>query len=183
MADMISPQHAFQMLQNEGAVFVDTREPDEYARLRIAGARLMPLSVLACLPPDDDKSRPVIYFCHSGRRTKAGESVLDARGHKGTYILEGGILGWQSAGLPLVAEKLPLPIMRQVHVAAGGLVLLFVLLGMLAPPLLWLAALVGAGLMFSGISGFCGMAIFLQKMPWNKRRSNCKSAGGSGARL
>lgn len=175
MAQMISPQQAFNMLQKDEAIFVDTREPEEYARIRIAGARLMPLSVLGCMPDDNDKERAAVYFCHSGRRTKAGEAVLDARGHKGAYILEGGILGWQAAGLPLIAEKLPMPVMRQVHLAVGGLVLLFVLLGMVFSPFLWLAALVGAGLMFSGLTGFCGMALFLQKMPWNKGRSSCKS--------
>lgn len=175
MAHTISPQQALKMFQDDGAILVDTREPEEYARMRIAGARLMPISVLACLPDDSDKDRPAIYFCQSGRRTKAGEPVLDARGHKSTYILEGGILGWQSAGLPLVVEKLPLPVMRQVHVAAGSLVLLFVLLGMHFSPLLWLAALVGAGLLFAGITGFCGMALFLQKMPWNRARSSCKN--------
>lgn len=174
MANMISPQQAFHMLQNEGAVLVDTRESDEYMRMRIAGSRLMPMSVLGCLPDDDDKERPAIYFCHSGRRTKAGESVIDARGHKSTHIMEGGIMGWEAAGLPLVVEKLPLPMMRQVQVAAGGLVLLFVLLGMLFPPFFWLAALVGAGLMFAGITGFCGLVMLLRKLPWNKVRSECK---------
>ena len=175
MAQMISPQQALRLVQDENAILTDTREPDEYARMRIAGARLMPLSVLACLPEDEDKERPVIYFCRSGHRTSAGMSTLDARGHARTYILEGGILGWKSAGLPLVEENLPLPIMRQVQLIAGGLILLFVLSGMAFSPFLWLAALVGVGLMTAGITGFCGMALLLQKMPWNKDRKGCKS--------
>lgn len=175
MAQMISPQQASRLVQNENAILADTREPDEYARMRIAGARLMPLSVLACLPEDEDKERPIIYFCRSGHRTTAGESILDARGHERAYILEGGILGWKSAGLPLVEENLPLPIMRQVQLIAGGLILLFVLLGMTFSPVLWLAALVGLGLMTAGITGFCGMALLLQKMPWNRERKSCAS--------
>lgn len=176
MAQMILPRQALRLIQDEKAILTDTREPDEYARMRIAGARLMPLSVLACLPEDEDKERPVIYFCRSGHRTKAGEPILDARGHGRAYILEGGILGWKSAGLPLVTESLPLPIMRQVQLIAGGLILLLVLLGMVFSPFLWLAALVGLGLMTAGITGFCGMALLLQKMPWNKTRSGCKGS-------
>lgn len=176
MAQMISPQEAFKMCKDGNAVLVDTREPEEYARMRIAESRLMPLSVLASLPDDNDKERPAIYFCKSGRRTCAGEAALDARGHKGIYIMEGGITAWKAAGFDLIEERHPLPIMRQVHVAAGGLVVLFVLLGMLVPQLLWLAALVGAGLMFAGLTGFCGLALFLRKMPWNKPRTNAKSA-------
>lgn len=176
MAQMISPQQALHLVQNENAILVDTRESSEYARMRIAGARLMPVSVLACLPEDEDKERPAIFFCNSGGRTKTSESALDARGHERTYILEGGIQSWKSAGLPLVIEKLPLPIMRQVQLIAGGLILLFVLLGMAFPPFLWLAGLVGLGLMVAGITGFCGMAVLLQKMPWNKDGVGCKSA-------
>lgn len=176
MAEMISPQQALRLVQDENAILADVREPDEYARMRIAGARLMPISVLACLPEDEDKERPIIYFCRSGRRTTAGASLLDARGHGRTCILEGGILGWKSAGLPLVEQNLPLPIMRQVQLIAGGLVLLFVLLGMAFPPLLWVAALVGLGLMTAGITGFCGMALLLQKMPWNRKGRSCTPA-------
>lgn len=177
MAQMISPQQALRLVQNENAILADTREPDEYARMRITGARLMPLSVLACLPEDEDTERPIIYFCRSGRRTMAGESILKARGHERAYILEGGILGWKSAGLPLVEESQPLPVMRQVHLIAGGLILLFVLPGMAFPSFLWLAALVGLGLMTAGITGFCGMALLLQKMPWNRERKGCNDAG------
>ncbi|EPM2252573.1 YgaP-like transmembrane domain, partial [Escherichia coli] len=32
-----------------------------------------------------------------------------------------------------------------------------------------LSGFVGAGLLFAGISGFCGMARLLDKMPWNQR--------------
>jgi len=45
-------------------------------------------------------------------------------------------------------------LMRQVQVTAGGLVLL----GALVPGLRWLAALMGAGLVFAGATGWCGMA-------------------------
>jgi hypothetical protein len=53
---------------------------------------------------------------------------------------------------------------------AGSLVLGGVLLGMLvAPGFYALAGVVGAGLVFAGVSGFCGMANILALMPWNRR--------------
>ena len=60
---------------------------------------------------------------------------------------------------------------RQVQIAAGGLVLLG-LIGsqVLAPAWIALSWLVGAGLVFAGISGFCGMARLLAMMPWNRVR-------------
>jgi rhodanese-related sulfurtransferase len=61
--------------------------------------------------------------------------------------------------------------MRQAQIVAGGLVLAGVLLSVLvAPGWIWLSGFVGAGLMFAGISGFCGMARLLAAMPWNQVR-------------
>ena len=63
----------------------------------------------------------------------------------------------------------PIEIMRQVQITAGGLVFLGVILGVwVAPAFLGLSAFVGAGLMFAGISGWCGMAKLLALMPWNR---------------
>jgi len=38
----------------------------------------------------------------------------------------------------------------------------------IAPALIWLAVFVGAGLTFAGLTGTCGMAILIARMPWNK---------------
>jgi Rhodanese-related sulfurtransferase len=174
MAQMISPQQAFALAQDESGLLIDVRESDEFARMRIAGAHLMPISVLGCLPEDENKERPVVFFCRSGRRTTVCEALLDSRGHARTYIMEGGILAWKTAGLPLVEERLSPPIQRQIQLGAGGMVLLLVLLGMIFPSILWLAALVGLGLMVAGITGFCGLGLLLQRMPWNVANGSCK---------
>ena len=64
----------------------------------------------------------------------------------------------------------PIELMRQVQIAAGTLVLCGLLLGLtVAPGFLGLTAFVGAGLVFAGISGWCGMARLLAAMPWNRR--------------
>ena len=87
------------------------------------------------------------------------------------YILEGGIDAWKKAGLPVAVDRgQPIEIMRQVQITAGALVLAGVLLGIwVAPAFLALSGFVGAGLMFAGISGWCGMAKLLGLMPWNRR--------------
>ncbi|MCL2790383.1 MAG: rhodanese-like domain-containing protein [Desulfobulbus sp.] len=171
MARMISPREAAQLQERGEATLIDVRETEEFDAVHIAGARLQPLSVLAQLPADDDQGKPVIYFCRSGRRTATAMAQLESRGHAETLILDGGLIAWRQAGLPVVVgDKGPLPIMRQVHVAAGALVVIFVGLGQLAPVFRLLAALVGCGLLFSGLTGACGMALFLTKMPWNKKK-------------
>jgi rhodanese-related sulfurtransferase len=84
--------------------------------------------------------------------------------------LEGGIPAWQQAGLPVQKLKnAPLPLMRQVQITAGSLVLLGLILStMVAPAWILLSWFVGAGLVFAGVSGFCGMARLLAVMPWNR---------------
>ena len=90
------------------------------------------------------------------------------------HNLEGGIESWKKEGLPVERAKGgPIPIMRQVQIAAGSMALI----GGLFPSLRWIAVLVGAGLMFAGISGFCGMAKVLIYLPWNKPFR--KSSSGS----
>lgn len=169
MAIYISPQEALRLTQEEGAKLIDVRDPDEYGATRIPGAYLQPLSVLELLPPDDDLDKAAIFFCQKGNRTGAAAGRLDSRGHKSAYVITGGLEAWKKAGLPVAETKGPIPIMRQVRVAAGSLVLLFLLLGEVDPALRILAALVAAGLVWSGLSGSCGLAAVLAQMPWNKK--------------
>jgi rhodanese-related sulfurtransferase len=85
--------------------------------------------------------------------------------------LEGGIDGWKAAGLSVVEDKSqPLPLMRQVQIAAGSLILLGVILGYaISSAFFLISGFVGAGLILAGVTGFCGMARLLDRMPWNQR--------------
>ena len=152
-----------------GARLVDIRGADEHARERIAGAQNLPLERIGDLPDD---GRPVVFHCRSGARTAANAARLAAAaGDAPAHILDGGIDAWRGAGHPTVADRSrPLEIMRQVQIAAGALVLTGVLLGLfVAPGFLGLSGFVGAGLMFAGATGWCGMANLLRVMPWNRR--------------
>jgi rhodanese-related sulfurtransferase len=166
-AKTLSPAEARRALDG-GARLIDIRAADEHARERIPGATHLPLERLADLPRD---GRPVVFHCRSGMRTAANAARLaDAAGDAPAFLLHGGIDGWRSAGLPTIEDRSqPLEIMRQVQIAAGGLVLAGTLLGLLvAPGFLALSAFVGAGLIFAGTSGWCGMARLLRVMPWNR---------------
>ncbi len=152
-----------------GTQLIDVRERDEHARERIAGAHCAPLSAL----PDkiDAQGEDVIFHCKAGSRTAANaERLIAAAGGK-AYVLEGGIEAWKKAGLPVERDaKAPLEIMRQVQITAGSLVVLGVVLGAVAAPGFYLlSAFVGAGLVFAGATGWCGMAKLLGAMPWNRR--------------
>ena len=143
--------------------------PASVARERIPGAVNVPLNQIGDLPRD---GRPILFHCKSGMRTSANAAQLAAAANGvETHILSGGIDAWRGAGHATIADRSqPLEIMRQVQITAGALVLAVVLLGLfIAPAFFGLSAFVGAGLMFAGITGWCGMANVLRIMPWNRR--------------
>jgi rhodanese-related sulfurtransferase len=168
----ISPERAAALMR-DGAVLVDIRERDEHARERIAGSRLHAVSMLDSEHPARDGDSILIFHCKSGNRTSqnAQRIARGTPGHVATYILDGGIDAWKKAGLPVAIDRsAPIPTMRQVQIVAGSLVLLGAILGAtVAPAFYALSAFVGAGLVFAGVTGFCGMARILDLMPWNRR--------------
>lgn len=152
------------------AVLIDVRETDEHAREHILGARLAPLSAIDAHDFDRDHAKAAVFHCRSGMRTQANAARLLARGFREAYYLDGGIEAWKSAGLPVhTNRKAPLEIMRQVQITAGLLILTGIALGVLMNPVFYaLSAFVGAGLTFAGATGWCGMAMLLKTMPWNR---------------
>lgn len=159
-------------LVKKGAVLIDIREADEYAREHIPGARHHPLSRLSketLVRRGDDV---VVFHCRSGARTQSNAAQLaSAAQNCEAYTLEGGLNAWKKAGLPVALDRRqPIDIMRQVQIVAGSLVLTGALLGFFVAPAFYaVSAFVGAGLLFAGLSGFCGMARILSVMPWNRR--------------
>jgi rhodanese-related sulfurtransferase len=168
---MITPQEARRRLENGSAILVDIREPMEHAREAIPGARSQPLSTFDPAPLRGGPA--VIFHCQSGRRTCDNASQLFGCGAAEAYLLEGGLSGWKKAGFPTNLDRSqPIEMQRQVQIAAGVLVVSGLLLSWLASPLfLTVPAFVGAGLIFAGISGWCGMARLLGLMPWNRMPS------------
>jgi rhodanese-related sulfurtransferase len=166
----LSPQAA-QALMNQGAVLVDIRGADEHAREHIARARHVPMERLKSGGLPVDGASAVIFHCRSGNRTQLNAQVLGESTACDAYVLEGGLDAWKKAGLPVVTDaSQPLELQRQVQIVAGSLIVLGAVLGATVSP--WFHALsgfVGAGLVFAGASGFCGMARVLMLMPWNRK--------------
>jgi len=77
-------------------------------------------------------------------------------------------MAWGEAGFMTRSLTNRMPIMRQVLLGAGVLVLAgSVATYLFGPSFILLTGFVGAGLTFSGLTGWCGMAFVLSKMPWN----------------
>ena len=169
--ECISAQDLAEQLESKRVTVIDVREPMEYASGHIAGSLNVPL---ARLHQADLPKGPLVLVCQSGNRSAKGVQTLLRQNHPHPITdLQGGISSWQQAGLPVRRlANAPLPLMRQVQIAAGSLVLLgLILSSTVAPAWILLSWFVGAGLVFAGVSGFCGMARLLALMPWNRLNS------------
>lgn len=164
----VSPSDAKALLAN-GAVLIDIRDHDEHARERIAQARNVPLSKL-CEDTIGANEAAIVFHCKSGNRTRMNAALLAKAAEVDAFILDGGLDAWKKAGFPVIQDaNQPIEIMRQVQIAAGGLALLGAIMGFAVNPMFYLlSGVVGAGLMFSGITGSCTMARVLKFMPWNR---------------
>jgi rhodanese-related sulfurtransferase len=164
----ITATEARKRLDDGTAILVDIREPAEHAREKIPGAQSMPLSSFDAAKLAGGKA--VIFHCQSGNRTRTNADKLCIVEAPEMFVLEGGITGWKSAGQPTNLDRSkPIELQRQVQIAAGSLIVLGLLLAFFISP--WfalLSAFVGCGLMFAGITGWCGMAHLLAIMPWNR---------------
>ncbi len=160
-----------QALERNEAVLVDVREPGEFAREHIAGARSLPLSAfeVSALPRD----RRIVLCCQSGARSTRALAQLQAAGFSDVAHLDGGLAAWKAAHLTTAIDLAqPVSINRQVQVIAGALALAGALLAWLvSPAFIALAGFVGAGLLFAGITGICMMARLLARLPYNRPRT------------
>lgn len=175
MTQNISPNQAYEWLKNGEAILIDVREPAEFESGHIAYASSVPLAELESmlagfpLPPE----RKVIFQCLKGGRGAQACAVLGSRALPNpVFNIENGIQGWQAAGLPVIGgAPAGLSVIRQVQIIVGALLMLMVFLGFAGLTLgFMIAGILGGALFFAGMTGWCGLAMLLQRMPWNKGR-------------
>jgi rhodanese-related sulfurtransferase len=157
--------------QNETVDFINVCEPAEYKEKHIPGVRNVPLSKLKDHLDSFLGKKTIYVHCRSGKRGQKAIEELEKLGVNAELVnVEGGLLAWDEAGYQTNSLTNRLPVMRQVFIAAGALILIGYI-GMYAvhTSLQFIIPFVGAGLLVSGITGWCGMAILLSKMPWNKK--------------
>jgi rhodanese-related sulfurtransferase len=152
---------------------IDVRTPPEFRELHATIARLEPIERLdpqrIMQARGERAAEPLYLICRSGSRARQAQEAFRKAGFDNTLCVEGGMQAWEQAGLPVVRGKKAVSLERQVRIAAGSLVLLGTLLGAFVhPAFLVVAGFVGAGLVFSGVTDTCGMAMLLARMPWNQ---------------
>jgi rhodanese-related sulfurtransferase len=99
----VNTLQATQMINREDALLLDVREPAEYAKGHILGAKNVPLVDLERRAAEFDKhkAKPVIVVCDSGNRATRAVAALKTRGFAKVVNLAGGYGAWHQAGLPV----------------------------------------------------------------------------------
>ena len=168
----ISPVELQSILKTHpGAAVIDVRTPVEFAEVHVPQARSVPLDELDPGSLQLPKDQPVYLLCRSGQRaTKAAEKFAK-EGFTQPVVIAGGTLAWIDAQLPVERSAVKvISLERQVRITAGAIVFTGVLLAYFVNfHFIWLSGFIGAGLVFAGITDFCGMGLLLAKMPWNRR--------------
>ena len=165
LADLIKTQPGLSLL--------DVRTPAEYGQVHVAEARNEPLTGLTpkALYANGvlTKGRPVYLICQTGGRATKALEKFEREGYHGGIVVEGGTQAWMDAGLPV--SRAPVKIIsleRQIRIAAGSLGLTGVILSLFVKPaFIALSGFVGAGLIFAGITDWCGLGLLLARAPWN----------------
>lgn len=180
----ISPKRLHEIAQaGQNVQLIDVRTPVEFREAHLSFAHNVPLHQLSSATFAGGRSGDPLYvICQSGGRGKQACEKLLAAGYSDVLNVEGALQAWLDAGLPVVRGKKAVSLERQVRIAVGVIVLVGALLGYFAHPY-WIAlsALVGAGLVFSGVTDTCGIGMFLARMPWNRVCESDSKSGASGS--
>ncbi len=95
---------ATRLMNDQGALVVDVRPTAEFAAGHLPNARNIPADDVSKRAGELPAGKPVIVVCGSGSRAGKAATALRAAGRQDVFCLEGGIAGWQQAGLPLVKK-------------------------------------------------------------------------------
>lgn len=172
-ANTITPKQLAELASAGTTIeLIDVRTPVEFREIHVGFARNVPLDqfdAAKIAAGRGNAAQPLYLICHAGSRGQQACAKLIAAGCANVVNVEGGTQAWNQAGLPVVRGKKAMSLERQVRIAAGSLVLIGVGVGVFVTPYaLGLAAFVGAGLVFAGITDTCGMGMILARMPWNQ---------------
>ena len=186
MVATISPKQLAELrLSGAKVELIDVRTPVEFREVHVDFANNVPLDRLApeavTAARDASAAEPLYVICRSGSRGQQACEKLAAAGLNVVNV-EGGTMAWDQAGLPVVRGKKAMSLERQVRIAAGLMIVTGSALGYFVNPAwIGLAAFVGAGLTFAGVTDTCGMGMLLARMPWNQVAAFSPNSAAAGS--
>jgi rhodanese-related sulfurtransferase len=99
----LTPAAAVQLMNHEDVVVLDVREAAETIGGKIARAIQIPVGAVAKRigELDKHKDKTLLVYCKSGARAGIACKQLGKHGFDKVYSLNGGLMAWQEAHLPL----------------------------------------------------------------------------------
>ncbi|TWC14742.1 thiosulfate sulfurtransferase [Pseudomonas sp. SJZ085] len=91
----IPPEQA-QALREQGAVFVDIRDPGTFSALHICGSKHLDNHSLHDFITKADLDAPVVVVCYHGNSSQSAAAYLVGQGFTDVYSLDGGFELWRT---------------------------------------------------------------------------------------
>jgi rhodanese-related sulfurtransferase len=176
-----------QKIDPNKSIILDVRTDMEHAEKHIAQEHIhIPLDQLdaqSLIAQKGLSPETCIYLlCRSGARATQAAQKFFSAGFYNVKVVKGGIVSCEECGQnlngygapkascsPCADRCKPLPLERQVRIAAGLFIAIGSLLALFVHSVFAVIPLfVGCGLIFAGITDRCGLALVLTKAPWNK---------------
>jgi len=86
---------------------IDVREFFEYKTSRLKNAINIPSSCdLDCAADTIARNDDLFFYCTSGFRSKRVAKFFSGKGFAKIYSLDGGIMAWRKAGLPVEKKRI-----------------------------------------------------------------------------
>jgi rhodanese-related sulfurtransferase len=97
----IDVKEANEMIQRGDIQIVDVREQAEYDAGRIAGCNLIPVNDVLTRIDEIASDKDIVVYCAAGVRSALACEMAAAMGRTRLFNVEGGIVAWEDANLPL----------------------------------------------------------------------------------
>lgn len=104
---LISAAGAVALMNDEGSLVIDVREPHEFSEGHIENAQHIPLGKIdeRLYELEAHKNTPVIVACQSGTRAPQACGKLIKAGFAQVYELQGGMVAWEEQKLPISRKR------------------------------------------------------------------------------
>lgn len=101
LPEQLDAQAVAAIKDRDDVLVIDVREQSEYDAGHIPGITLIPMNSVPSRLSEIPTDKTVVLACHSGNRSGQVFDYLKQQGYTNIHNLQGGILAWQDAGLPV----------------------------------------------------------------------------------
>jgi rhodanese-related sulfurtransferase len=97
----VDPAGAVDLVNHHDGLVVDVREDREWQQGHVRDAKHIPVGQIGQRSGELPSDRPLVVMCRSGSRSATAAARLKKAGFEQVYNLNGGVMAWRNAGLPL----------------------------------------------------------------------------------